>query len=1233
VASKGWDGVSWNVSGLGDAGPRLSEGEHCYDEGAQIECGKVTEQHADYVTCSMGVRICVNGAWGACQGSRFTQKPVTKGTGARLLGLGSSATCSAGFDPCDPYCNQVVDTPGGFSAGPNLSNTSDGVTPLPTGVGNCTSLSLTPSTSTLTVTSFSSLPAPVTFTLTAAPNGCAEIPFLTTWTVDKLDRASMSTSTATSDGGRLTLAVPIAGTMKVTAFAHGLDISTNVAVKVNVVDAPTTAAAATALGIPTGLASTAAFVTAFGPATAPLAGTAVSTASWLYPYAATYFPLGLPSPTIQYRYTSGFGKAVKVSLRYPINTSATTATFNYSLIVKEANVISQTAGVAANVIDPQVVIPQTAWQYFEQVARGDDADLIVQRLQGALEIESRRSIHFVSGQLKGTVYYNSYSSPQGNDTGAVLSIAPGATSPTLAVQPSSKCTVCHSLNLDGTTLIANGGTTNAFNQSRRYDLTTYVSAYTPATLTSYADSVAGDFTPGDYDIVGDRFTFGAPWLDGSVYLTHGGWALYGGDANWRAPNDYSKFYRPTANSTSSTAISVTNWSNISAVTPRFSPDGGKVAFGFWGGTGSTLRCSSNAASPCTTSSGNKVLAPVSGGTRLVVADFTSPSNPSSSTGWAVSNARDVTPSVAQKVAWPSFTSDGTAVLYQRQYRSSKSLIAWSPSDINTVAGALAEIWMSNIPADGSTAATPTRLSNLNGVSGLPPVHRALYPLVRFDMSQTLAGQSIYLNGTPADGPWDVRIKITTGGTRGTAKFQYSTDGGSTYSANVSTASGTTNYVLGTTGLTAVLGNSSAYTLNSVYAALTGRVDVIGTPTSSSYSTVRIAITTIGAPGTAKFKYSTDGSTPSSTAITIPSGGGTVALGATGLSATFADVTYDSTSYGYWATISGTYPSYHQSGASFTINQADNCAVSATATGVNDYQLNYLPTVAPTEAGGHNWVVFTSRRMYGNVATDDPWDAEPNQACSSGTPPTKKLWIAAVDKTWTPGTDPSHPAFYFPGQELAAGNSNGYWVNAQCSALGATCSSDDDCCGGTGSSPTKQCGVVSTATVPPTKQCQAYESCSAAGEGCATDDDCCTGLVCPDGGGDCVSLPSPVYEVQSFDREYVASCPSGTHVAWRFFEWQASIPSGTSINFAIQARKLATDTYRPTVALAMATATTTTPANTWERGSDTSDDLLVDAGIFSQTYLRVTMTFNPNPAGTAAPTLLNWRQIFDCLPSD
>jgi hypothetical protein len=1239
-----WSAVNGgNMQHPVDGGTYAGVGDACDDEGAQVECGKVTEQHDDYLTCSMGFRTCTGGAWSECVGTRTTQKPLASAPGIRPLALGSAGTCPSGFDPCDPYCNQIIDAPGGFTAPPNLSNTPSGVTPLPTGIGNCTSLALTPSVSTLTVTSLSPLTVtpsgPVTFTLTAAPLGCADIPFVTTWAVDMLDRASMSTSIANSAGGKLVLAVPVAGNLKVTAFAHGLNVSRNIAVKVNVLAAPTTGAQASALSTPANAFTSAANIALFGTSAAPLPGAGTSTAFWLYPYASTYFPLGLPAPVIQYRYTAGSGKAVKVSLRYPKATTPSTATFNYSIIVKESNVMSQSAGVTANTIDPQVVIPQSAWQYFEQTARGDDADLIVQRLQGSLEPEQARTIHFVDGQLKGTVFYNSYTSPQGGNTGAVLSIAPGASTPTLAVQPSGKCTVCHSLNLDGSTLIANGGrSTNSvqFNQSRRYNLKSVPTAASPAVMSDY------NVTGGDTENAsGDRYTFGAPWLDGSVYLTHGGLDTAGGDDNWRAPNDYSKFYRPAT----SVAISVTNWGSISGVTPRFSPDGQKLAFGFWGPTGSSLRCSSNAISPCVTSGSNKILSPVApgtgvtGGTRLVVTDFIAPTNPASTTGWSVSNARDVTPGVTQKVAWPSFTPDGNSVVYQRQIRSSRAILSWSPSDINTVAGALAEIWMSKVPADGSTTVVPTRLSALNGLTSgsssyLPQYARSTFPVDTYTMSQTVssgsAGPAIGLTGISTAGPLDVRIDITTGATTlASTKFRYSLDGGATWVPSSGTnLTPTANYVLPSTGLTATFASTGvSYNVNSTYKALVGYVEINGTPTNGPLN-VRIAISTIGALGASKFKYSTDGSVPASAAIFT---GTNVPLGATGLTATFLSANYDSVSYNYYANVDD-YP-YHQNNASYTINQADYCGSSGTASAVNDYQLNYLPAVAPAEAAGYHWVVFTSRRMYGNVAADDPWDAEPNQSCNSGNPQTKKLWIAAVDKNWTPGTDPSHPAFYFPGQELEAGNSNGYWVNAQCTILGGTCSTDDDCCGGTGSSPTSQCSVVSTATVPPTKQCQSYDACSAVAESCATSSDCCTGLVCPNGGGDCVSLPSPVYEVQSLDREYVASCPRGTDVAWRFFEWQANIPTGTSIDFSVQTKQLATDTYAPAVSVAMASANSTTPAGTWVHGAQMADQVLAGAGITSDAYLRVTMTFNPNATGTTAPTLLNWRQIFDCLPAE
>jgi hypothetical protein len=73
-----WDGVGWTATGdaAGDAGAAVNEAQPCEEEGARIECGRVTERHANYVTCSMGYQTCTGGIWGACIGERAMQ-PTT----------------------------------------------------------------------------------------------------------------------------------------------------------------------------------------------------------------------------------------------------------------------------------------------------------------------------------------------------------------------------------------------------------------------------------------------------------------------------------------------------------------------------------------------------------------------------------------------------------------------------------------------------------------------------------------------------------------------------------------------------------------------------------------------------------------------------------------------------------------------------------------------------------------------------------------------------------------------------------------------------------------------------------------------------------------------------------------------------------------------------------------------------------------------------------------------------
>jgi hypothetical protein len=125
-----------------------------------------------------------------------------------------------------------------------------------------------------------------------------------------------------------------------------------------------------------------------------------------------------------------------------------------------------------------------------------------------------------------------------------------------------------------------------------------------------------------------------------------------------------------------------------------------------------------------------------------------------------------------------------------------------------------------------------------------------------------------------------------------------------------------------------------------------------------------------------------------------------------------------------------------------IDAAGNSILPKIAGHDDDYKMNYEPTVNPIPSGGYNWVVFTSRRAYGNVATGDPY------MTGNGTAPIpKKLWVAAIDLHPMAGKDPSHPAFYLPGQELNAGNMRGFWVVDPCHPDGASCQTGDECCNG------------------------------------------------------------------------------------------------------------------------------------------------------------------------------------------
>jgi hypothetical protein len=180
---------------------------------------------------------------------------------------------------------------------------------------------------------------------------------------------------------------------------------------------------------------------------------------------------------------------------------------------------------------------------------------------------------------------------------------------------------------------------------------------------------------------------------------------------------------------------------------------------------------------------------------------------------------------------------------------------------------------------------------------------------------------------------------------------------------------------------------------------------------------------------------------------------------------------------------------HTAAALATLNGASYLPTGAN-NHMDDATLDYEPTVNPVVSGGYAWVVFTSRRLYGNVATQDPFLSDPRAYNASLSATTKKLWVAAIDLNAKPGTDPSHPAFYLPAQELLACNSRGYWVVDPCEPNGDSCLTGDQCC--SGSCEPADGGFV--CGVPP-------KGCAALSNKCTTTADCCdtsSGVTCIDG---------------------------------------------------------------------------------------------------------------------------------------
>jgi len=138
----------------------------------------------------------------------------------------------------------------------------------------------------------------------------------------------------------------------------------------------------------------------------------------------------------------------------------------------------------------------------------------------------------------------------------------------------------------------------------------------------------------------------------------------------------------------------------------------------------------------------------------------------------------------------------------------------------------------------------------------------------------------------------------------------------------------------------------------------------------------------------------------------------------------------------------------------------------TAAGSDNRSFN--PVFAPLRAGGYFWIVFSTRRDYGNTLVNTS---------------RQQLWITAVQDPPTAASDPSNPPFYLRAQELCGLSENAYYALDPCKAIGEGCLSGIDCCNG-------QCikdqstGQYVCGEPPPPGQC------SENGNSCVVSTDCC-----------------------------------------------------------------------------------------------------------------------------------------------
>jgi hypothetical protein len=206
--------------------------------------------------------------------------------------------------------------------------------------------------------------------------------------------------------------------------------------------------------------------------------------------------------------------------------------------------------------------------------------------------------------------------------------------------------------------------------------------------------------------------------------------------------------------------------------------------------------------------------------------------------------------------------------------------------------------------------------------------------------------------------------------------------------------------------------------------------------------------------------------------------------------------------------------------------------------------------------------------------------------------------------------------------------------------GSLCQDDNDCCGALTTPPTAACKVDVPVTNPVTRHCTllASNSCVNLTGACTTDTDCCNFPNNRCFMNACTNALNSYIDAV-FTRDYNVTCPTGTQVLWKFFDWESVTPGNSSIVFsaatATTAAALPTMLGAPTVVpfgTAMGPPITPLMPPYWD-GNDVGAALSAAGQPPTDAFLRVFMDFKPSSDGTQTATLTAWRQQYDCVAAE